>query len=103
AIRTQRETKLSVFLPWEDSGYVVVDVPEAIFANLGLVYLAHTHVPTIWDGQGIILPKLEWTRSADGTLESQRTLPNGIAFGTRATLVGRDAVSFRLWLRNGTS
>ncbi len=46
--RPQRETKVSVFAPWDDSSYVVVDVPEAIFSNLGLTYLAHTHIPTIW-------------------------------------------------------
>ncbi len=103
AIRTQRETKLSVFLPWENSGYVVVDVPEAIFTHLGLVYLAHTHVPTLWDTQGVTLPKLEWVRSAKGAWESRRTLPNGIAFGVRAAPVGRDAVAFRLSLTNGTA
>ena len=41
AIRPQRETKVSVLTPWDDANYVVVDVPEAIFTNLGLTYLAH--------------------------------------------------------------
>jgi hypothetical protein len=30
AVRPQRETKVSVFTPWDDRSYVVVDVPEAI-------------------------------------------------------------------------
>ncbi|MFP6766968.1 MAG: polysaccharide deacetylase family protein, partial [Planctomycetaceae bacterium] len=51
AMRPQRETKVSVFLPWADAGYVVVDVPEAIWVNRQgtreLLYLAHTHVPTM--------------------------------------------------------
>ncbi|HAB15293.1 MAG TPA: hypothetical protein PLX89_03355 [Verrucomicrobiota bacterium] len=102
AIRTQRETKVSVFLPWPDSGYVVVDVPEAIFCNLGLIYLAHTHVPTVWEAQGITLPKREWMRTENSGWESTRTLPNGIAFGTLVTPIGRDAVAVRLWVRNGT-
>ena len=53
AIDPQRETKLSVFTPWHDSSYVVADVPEAIWSNLGLTYLAHTHIPTIWTAQKI--------------------------------------------------
>ena len=66
AMRPQRETKVSVFLPWDDAGYVVVDVPEAIWWNppppqpqpqsrtqpkpespsrmRELLYLAHTHI-----------------------------------------------------------
>ena len=85
ALMPQRETKFSVFTPWDDASYVVVDLPEAIFSNLGLIYLAHTHIPTIWDRQGITLPRLEWNRRADGTLDGERTLPNGIAFGARVT------------------
>src|SRR6266446_3940459 len=36
AVRPQRETKVSVFTPWEEASYVVVDVPEAVWSNLGL-------------------------------------------------------------------
>jgi predicted amidohydrolase len=101
AIMPQRETKVSVFAPWDETGYVVVDVPEAIFSNLGLTYLAHTHIPTIWDARGMILPRLEWQRHNDGTLAVERTLPNGIAFG--ATIVPSPTeVQMELWLRNGT-
>ena len=57
AIRPQRETKFSVFLPWDLSQYVVVDLPEAIWMKRGkdreLLYLAHTDVPTMWTRQGI--------------------------------------------------
>src|SRR5688572_10523982 len=83
AVRPQRETKVSVFTPWDDASYVVVDVPEAIWSNLGLTYLAHTHVPTLWTKQKIELEKLEWNRRADGTLDIERKLPNGVAFGAR--------------------
>jgi PhoPQ-activated pathogenicity-related protein len=101
AVDPQRETKVSVFTPWNDGSYVVVDVPEALWSNLGLTYLAHTHVPTVWSRQNIELPKLEWNRRADGTLDIERTLPNGIAFGARV-IPGRDGVRMELWLRNGT-
>lgn len=101
AVNPQRETKLSVFAPWDDSGYVVVDLPEAIWSNLGLTYLAHTHVPTIWTKQGVELDKLEWNRRRDGSYDLERTLPNGIAFGAKA-IPSRDGVRMEMWLRNGT-
>ncbi|MBN1442872.1 MAG: CehA/McbA family metallohydrolase, partial [Planctomycetes bacterium] len=117
AIDPQRETKISVFPPWDggaadrsgsstpaaagSAGYFVVDVPEAIFSNLGLLYLAHTHVPTIWDARGEKLPRLEWTRHDDGSLDFERSLPGGIAFGTKV-VPGREAVRMEMWIRNGT-
>jgi hypothetical protein len=101
AVLPQRETKFSVFAPWADGGYAVADVPEAIFSNLGLIYLAHTHIPTIWDQQGIKLPPLEWNRRPDGSLDCERALPNGIAFGSRVVPAAA-AVHLELWLRNGT-
>jgi hypothetical protein len=102
ALSPQRETKVSVFTPWDPDSYVVVDVPEALWSNLGLTYLAHTHIDTIWDRQGVALPRLEWTRHPDGSLSHQRVLPNGIAFG--AKVVARERhVEMELWLRNGTA
>jgi hypothetical protein len=101
AIDPQRETKVSVFTPWDDASYVVCDFPEAIWSDLGLTYLAHTHVPTIWSKADQRLERLEWTRRADGSLVCERTLPNGIRFGTRV-VSGRDGVRFHLWLFNGT-
>jgi hypothetical protein len=101
AINPQRETKVSVFTPWDDSSYVVVDVPEAIWSNLGLTYLAHTHVPTIWTKQSIELEPLEWNRQSDYSLDIERTLPNGISFGAKV-LPAKNAARFHLWLKNGT-
>ncbi|MBI5761870.1 MAG: PmoA family protein [Planctomycetales bacterium] len=101
AVRPQRETKVSVFTPWDDRSYVVVDVPEAIWSNLGLTYLAHTHVPTVWSKQNIDLDKLEWNRRDNGTFDIERRLPNGIAFGAKV-VPGRDAVRMELWLTNDT-
>lgn len=102
AINPQRETKISVFTPWDQDSYVVVDVPEAIWSNLGLIYLAHTHVPTVWTNQGIELPKLEWQRRPDGLLVSERTLPNQIQFRTEVR-PDRGIVWMDMWLTNGTS
>ena len=101
AIRPQRETKLSVFAPWDQTSYAVIDVPEAVFSNLGLTYLAHTHVPTLWSKQGIDLPRLEWTRNADGSFQIKRELPNKIGFEVKA-VPNRDAVALEMSLTNGT-
>jgi len=101
AIDPQRETKFSVFTPWDVNSYVVLDVPEAIWSNLGLTYLAHTHIDTIWTKQGIVLPKLEWNRHSDETLDIERKLPNGIAFGVKVKPT-KKAVLMELWLQNGT-
>ena len=67
AINPQRETKFSVFTPWDPNSYAVIDLPEAIWSNLGLTYLAHTHIDTIWTAQKIELEKLEWNRDPNGT------------------------------------
>lgn len=101
AVRPQRETKVSIFTPWDGGDYVVADIPEAIWSNLGLTYLAHTHIATVWTKQNIELEKREWTREKDGTFVLERTLPNGIVFGTKV-VPGRDAVRMEEWLTNGT-
>ena len=81
---------------------MVVDVPEAVWSSLGLTYLAHAHVQTIWERDGIQLEPVEWSARADGSWQMLRSLPNGIAMGVRAR-AGRDHVAFRWWVRNGTS
>lgn len=101
AIDPQRETKVSVFTPWDADSYVVADVPEAIWSNLGLTYLAHTHVPTIWNKQSIELPKLEWNRRENGSFDLERKLPNGIAFSTQV-IPGQEGVRMKMTLTNGT-
>jgi hypothetical protein len=100
AIDPERDTKVSIFPPWKDGGYAVVDVPEAIFSNLGLTYLAHQHIPTIWTEQSIELDKLEW-KEQGGALVFSRTLPNGIEFGSRVAERG-DMAAMEMWLKNGT-
>lgn len=101
AVEPQRETKVSVFLPWDHSSYVVADIPEAIWSNLGLTYLAHTHIPTIFDKQEKKLPKLEWDRSTKNKLFLERKLPNGITFSS--TIKAQvDSVRMSMTLTNRT-
>ena len=59
----------------------MVDLPEAIFSDKKLIYLPHTHVPTIWDEQNVVLENIDWTREPDGSLRHERVLSNKVAFG----------------------
>ena len=102
AIDPMRGTKASVFLPWSPREYVVVDLPEAIFSNLGLLFLAHTHVPTIWNEQNQVLENVDWERLDGGALRSSWRLPNGVTFGADV-MPHTDEVRMGLWLRNGTA
>jgi peptidoglycan/xylan/chitin deacetylase (PgdA/CDA1 family) len=85
-IRPQRETKVSVFSPWNAGDYVVLDIPEAIWNNTPsgreLLYLAHKHIPTMWDKRDIVLAQGEW-RTIRGGYESVRVFPNNVELQTR--------------------
>ncbi|MCI0717440.1 MAG: polysaccharide deacetylase family protein, partial [Acidobacteria bacterium] len=102
AILPQRGTKASVFLPWDPTSYVVIDLPEAIFSNLGLTFLGHTHIPTIWDERNIWLENVDWKRNPDGSLTGSRVLPNKITFGA-SVQPATGKVEMDLWLRNDSS
>jgi len=101
AIEPQRETKLSIFAPWDRNSHVVLDVPEAIWSNLGLTYLAHTHIDTIWTKQGIRLQQQEWQLLDDGSFLIRRELPNRIVWQVTAT-PHRDHLAIRMSMTNGT-
>jgi peptidoglycan/xylan/chitin deacetylase (PgdA/CDA1 family) len=105
AIRPQRETKLSVFLPWDQESYVVADVPEAIWwmqqDRRELLYLAHTHVKTTWDLKGQHLQPAEWQQTEFGWSVA-RQLPNGVEFGCEARPSERELL-LKLWIKNGSS
>lgn len=101
AVDPQRETKISAFTPWDSSSYVVVDLPEAIFSNLGLTYLAHTHIPTIFDLSKQPLQVQEWVPGKDGSLALTRILPNGISYTAKAFATGSE-IRMELLLTNGT-
>ncbi|RLT11412.1 MAG: hypothetical protein DWI24_07410 [Planctomycetota bacterium] len=101
AVDPQRETKISAFTPWDSSSYVVVDLPEAIFSNLGLTYLAHTHIPTIFDLSKQPLQVQEWVPGKDGSLALTRVLPNGISYTAKA-FATESEIRMELLLTNGT-
>ena len=96
-----RGTKASVFLPWDTNSYAVVDLPEALFSNLGLIFLAHTHIPTVWNDQNQVLENIDWNLGPGYSMNFRRTLPNGIVFGASIRPV-KQRVEMELWLRNVT-
>jgi peptidoglycan/xylan/chitin deacetylase (PgdA/CDA1 family) len=106
AIRPQRETKASVFAPWAGGGYAVADVPEAVwFAPAGkpeLLYLAHTHVPTVWDRRKVALDPLEWARHPDGSLTLVRDLPNQVTLSSKV-VPKKDGVRMEFRVMNGST
>ncbi|MCC6796745.1 MAG: polysaccharide deacetylase family protein [Candidatus Hydrogenedentes bacterium] len=109
AVAPLRGTKVSIFSPWDldketgnDANYVVLDIPEAIFSKEdGLLFLAHTHVQTVWDKQHTPIDDNEWELLPNGALENAWTLPNKVRFGARI-LPANEAVDLELWLENGT-
>ena len=100
AIDPLRGTKASVFLPWDPNSYVVVDLPELITSDKGHLFLAHTHVPTIWNDRNVWLDNVDSKPTPGGGLELHWELPNGIAFGSSLHPNGR-SVDLGLWFRNG--
>jgi len=111
AMEPQRETKISIFTPWDPQSYVVADIPEAIWwrrkapetedkNGRELIFLAHRHIDTYWTRQGRDLQELEWKETGDGGYEMSRRLPNGISFGTRV-IPHADHVEMEQWLTNG--
>lgn len=106
AVHPQRESKISVFPPWKDGGYVVIDFPEAIWHKVGdkreLLYLAHTHVPTIWEKKDVSLPALEWHRDGFNDLTLTREFPNKISMTSDAKLI-ETGIRLEFSITNGTS
>jgi hypothetical protein len=105
----RRETKVSVFAPWDPTSYVVADIPEAIWENeTELLYLAHRHVTqldrvaSVWDRAGVVLETAEWSRPSDRELTMTQTLPDGVVFGTNV-VAEESAVRMEIWLRNGST
>jgi peptidoglycan/xylan/chitin deacetylase (PgdA/CDA1 family) len=101
AVNPMRGTKASVFLPWEKSGYLVVDLPEAVIANGKIHFLGHTHIPTKWDEKNVWIENRDWVRKADGSLSNEWLLPDQVAIGASIRL-NQQAVEMECWIRNGS-
>jgi peptidoglycan/xylan/chitin deacetylase (PgdA/CDA1 family) len=99
AIAPVRGTKAMAFLPWDPDSYVVIDVPEAIFSGRRLLYLAHTHIPSIWDDRNIVLADRDWVRNGEA-LESRWSLPDTLDFGARVVPATGNSIEMELWVSN---
>ncbi len=98
-IDPMRGTKLSIFLPWDSSQYAVLDVPEAIFDQLGVAFLGHTHVPTVWDKKQVDIENSDWLRTDDGAYENAWHLPNDVSIEVFVTPLS-DTVEMELVIHN---
>lgn len=101
AINPRADTKVSIVSPWDPPSYLVVDLPEAIWWGDRLLFLAHTHIPTIWTEAGIELETEPWIAGAGGSLSNRRTLPNGVEIAAEVVPT-RGAVLMELRLTNGS-
>lgn len=98
----QRGTKTSVFLPWDPKSYVVVDLPEAIFSGNRLLFLGHTHFPTVFDEHNVWVDNVDWKRDSDSNLHLERNFTNDFArFAFGASIrPATNGAEMELWLRN---
>jgi len=96
-----RGTKVSIFLPWDQEEYVVLDLPEALFTQLGLTFLGHKHIPTIFDYQKIVIQNSDWLISDDGSFHNTWSLPNEMIIGADI-YPGVNEVDMTLWLQNNS-
>jgi len=100
-IDPMRGTKLSIFLPWDPSQYAVLDVPEALFNQLGVVFLGHTHVPTVWDKRNLFIENSDWEWDEKGNYHNRWTLPNEVEIEVTVTPL-QDEVEMELVVNNGS-
>jgi peptidoglycan/xylan/chitin deacetylase (PgdA/CDA1 family) len=99
AIAPLRGTKAMAFLPWDPDAYVVIDLPEAIFAGRDLLFLAHTHIPSVWDLQNRVLPDRDWKRDGDA-LVSTWELPSILDFSMQIRPAENNALDMELRVHN---
>jgi len=86
--------------PWASHDYVWYDFPEAIFTDMGLLFLSHVNppFPVVFPGP----PRVDWKEVENG-IAYQRTLPNGIGFGGSLVKGEEEGiVSVELHLDNGS-
>ncbi len=78
----------------------MVDLPELITSEMGHLFLAHTHVPTIWTDRNVWLDNVDMRPVRGGGLDLEWILPNGVSFGS-SFRTRDESIEMGLWLRNG--
>ncbi|MDA2927634.1 hypothetical protein MYX78_10475, partial [Acidobacteria bacterium AH-259-G07] len=86
--------------PWASADYILLDYPEAIFSDQGLLYLSHVNprYPVLFPN----LPKVTWRKLPSG-LVFDRYLPNGVRFGGRVVKKTASTVELQLYIENGSA
>jgi len=86
-----------VHLPWPKAGLVMLDFPEAVFSDQGLLFLSHESqcFHQLWPN----LPKAEW-QPIDGGIAFERKLPNNLVYGGSLAAGSDNRVDMKLWGRN---
>lgn len=86
--------------PWPSQDYLWLDFPEAIFSDLGLIYLSHVNpdFPVVFPN----LPRVPW-QSNGNTLSFSRVLPNGVEFGGSIVANTKSTVALELIITNGSA
>jgi hypothetical protein len=85
--------------PWPSQDYIWLDFPEAIFTNIGLIFLSHVNppFPVVFPD----LPKVPW-KEIPGGIRFDRELLNGIRFGGSVVKKEESVVSLNLYIDNGS-
>ncbi|MFC2125254.1 polysaccharide deacetylase family protein [Bacteroidota bacterium] len=96
-----RGTKLSVFLPWSENDFLVLDLPEAVMTQYGLTFLGHKHIPSVYDYQLKEILNSDWNELGDGSYQNLWKLPGNIDIGAKA-MPGKEHVDMEIWLTNRT-
>lgn len=98
----RRETKLLFGIP-DLPGYLVLDLPEAIWSDEELILLAHRHVPTRWDRRGEQEAFTPWRISRDGArAANDHHLPDGSTVSAEATRSSDSQIDLLLRVSNGS-
>ena len=98
-----RETKVSVFTPWDPTSYVVVDVPSRIEAGQELLFQAHSSDhQTVGEREGHPPERRPWRREQDDAWANEWELPRAVRLAVTVT-PRRDGVRFELRGMNGGS
>ncbi len=85
--------------PWPSQDYIWLDFPEAIFTDIGLLYLSHVN-PSC-SVMFPDLPRVDW-ETTDNGIRFNRVLPNGICFGGSVYSDNPCLVSLKLYIENGS-
>ncbi len=85
--------------PWPSQDYLWVDFPEAIFSDIGLLYLSHVNpsFPVLFPR----LPKVPWKEIPE-CIAVARALPNCVGFGGSLIKESDSTVAMELHISNGS-